>query len=97
MMRPSRNQDTFALGRAFTLQKFSEHLALTKNLASTKKLALPGNFYYLKPSATIIWFSYGLISKELIFVDIFYRHCNNDISGVLSKDDHIGKKNLQQR
>ena len=36
-MRPSRNQDTLALGRAFTLQTVSEHLALTKKtLALTK-------------------------------------------------------------
>ena len=52
-MRPSRSQDTFALGRAFTLQTISEHLALTKklgldkkNLAMTKKIVLgKGNFH----------------------------------------------------
>ena len=98
MMRPSRNQDTFALGRAFTLQTISEHLALTKKLGLGKKIGLgKGNFYW-KPSATIIWSSYGLISKKLISLDIFNRYFNNDISAVLSKDDHkMGEKNLQQR
>ena len=60
MIRPSRNQDTFALGRAFTLQTFSEHLALTKNLASTKKLACQAIFienHLLK--------SYGLVREPV--------------------------------